>query len=1027
MPELPDGADLRTFPLRLEPLAGEAFDSWVEAVASRMHASIGEIVGPMGLPRQRGPKTSRTPNWVVCLRPEERQSVERVTGIAERQLFDMTLERWHPHVLEIDSPLRGIRIRSNWALSASRFCPACLAENGGRWQLSWRLGWTFACERHQLLLADRCPCCGGRPRLHPHPRNRMPKPGTCVLPVTGTRKRCGFLLPESAALSLADDPEILDAQRLLGQLMDGQVGADKLPIYARSGLAPGQMLADLRAIFRRLMPSALDDDFASWASASVIDSSRRFLESGAGVDITGGIAPRDAATTALGLTAAVGMLGAPNTTEAGSRVAGLLERTSGSSYLTLSAVSNWTNHGGSSVLREVLLGPTKQRLQTCGFRGEHNAAALLLIKRASGHSLERARATPAMLWPRWALQLTPPNHTRPRTIWRTLAVHLVQSGTKLTAPEVARLLGCDLSFETLGYTSRKIAQAASGGNVGQALAWLADTLDRHPPPIDYARRRITFNETDQLVSPSRWQEISRQTRPMQGAALQASRWVYETLTGNPAEAASGAMKLTGRGLAPYREFRRRLSPAQVTELRRRGEELLSDCGIEEPLTWEPDLPSTLLQDLELPGSDPESIDAELVSQFALSEDLYPKQIAERLGTTADHIRYVHDRHPLEREPKRRKSRAAGDAETWRRQYVEERWTLYRISASSGASQRDISQQLRSMGVELRRPNLGRYAASASEVVRRYTQEQKSLQEIAAELHISTVIARRILEQAGVERRHTGPRARHADRSDDVVRHYARGDSVRAIHEATGIPTDAIRRLLAKANVPRRRPRRRSPHQERAAEVVRRYTKNAESLASISRATGMAQATIRGLLVAEGVAIHPPGRRPLVPQMRTQKPSPHEGRVPEIVDRYRQGASAASISRSTGIPDHVVRKFLKREGYTLPRSRGAKNRSAYESQTEEMVQRHILDGQGVPEISKAMGIPRHSVRYLLHREGVLRLRQPLTAEQNAEVVKRFMEHGESMKTISRATGLGVGPVRRLIISAKAQQQGPGPTQ
>jgi hypothetical protein len=39
-------------------------------------------------------------------------------------------------------------------------CPECIRESDGRWQLSWRLGWSFACVQHNRLLADACPTCG---------------------------------------------------------------------------------------------------------------------------------------------------------------------------------------------------------------------------------------------------------------------------------------------------------------------------------------------------------------------------------------------------------------------------------------------------------------------------------------------------------------------------------------------------------------------------------------------------------------------------------------------------------------------------------------------------------------------------------------------------------------------------------------------------------------------------------------------------------------------------------------------------
>jgi hypothetical protein len=40
------------------------------------------------------------------------------------------------------------------ALSRSRLCPECIRESDGRWQLAWRLGWSFLCVVHNCVLAD---------------------------------------------------------------------------------------------------------------------------------------------------------------------------------------------------------------------------------------------------------------------------------------------------------------------------------------------------------------------------------------------------------------------------------------------------------------------------------------------------------------------------------------------------------------------------------------------------------------------------------------------------------------------------------------------------------------------------------------------------------------------------------------------------------------------------------------------------------------------------------------------------------
>jgi hypothetical protein len=46
----------------------------------------------------------------------------------------------------------------------SRYCPQCLAARNGRWMLTWRLPWSFACTTHGAVLADDCPACGQAPR-----------------------------------------------------------------------------------------------------------------------------------------------------------------------------------------------------------------------------------------------------------------------------------------------------------------------------------------------------------------------------------------------------------------------------------------------------------------------------------------------------------------------------------------------------------------------------------------------------------------------------------------------------------------------------------------------------------------------------------------------------------------------------------------------------------------------------------------------------------------------------------------------
>ena len=120
----------------------------------------------------------------------------------------MTLARYQGTGLaEVTAP-PGMRRTPRWwrQLSGSRYCPRCLAANGGRWMLAWRIPWAFACTGCQVLLADTCPDCG---RRHQRTRTGQPRqPGRCDL--------TGLPLPPSrppAAPPLSPAPATPPARR----------------------------------------------------------------------------------------------------------------------------------------------------------------------------------------------------------------------------------------------------------------------------------------------------------------------------------------------------------------------------------------------------------------------------------------------------------------------------------------------------------------------------------------------------------------------------------------------------------------------------------------------------------------------------------------------------------------------------------------------------------------------------------------------------------------------------------------------
>ena len=150
--------------------------------------------------------------------------LEHQAGLAAGRLDDAVLDRY--------LPLGPVRRRG------SRYCPSCLAERDGRWLLSWRLGWVFACTTHGVLLCDTCPACGQIPRGRAG-RAGLNPPGSCA----NTIKRnnyCGADLRQVTPTRLAPGHPVLAAQHWTGALLTLD---DTGP--GGNGASPRNVLSDL--------------------------------------------------------------------------------------------------------------------------------------------------------------------------------------------------------------------------------------------------------------------------------------------------------------------------------------------------------------------------------------------------------------------------------------------------------------------------------------------------------------------------------------------------------------------------------------------------------------------------------------------------------------------------------------------------------------------------------------------------------------------------------------------------------------
>jgi len=239
---------LRTFPFVVEPIEGEAFSSWLEAIATRHDVPFADIVG-----RCEIPPSALLDSGLISQDAESCRRISAVTGVDAAVVHAIAMgPRREPTVGLNYGLLQGNL--SGWERRpTSRFCPQCLASNGGRWLSRWRLNWSFACTYHHCLLADFCPDCSGPQRRRPHPRRRVPSLGRCaqIRPTAarGSSSLCAADLSTADTPDLRDAPAISLAQQQIFELLAGRPAP--LGVYGTSPQPhPRQILNDIKTLAR---------------------------------------------------------------------------------------------------------------------------------------------------------------------------------------------------------------------------------------------------------------------------------------------------------------------------------------------------------------------------------------------------------------------------------------------------------------------------------------------------------------------------------------------------------------------------------------------------------------------------------------------------------------------------------------------------------------------------------------------------------------------------------------------------------
>ena len=538
---------LRVFPIRLPPLSGEALDSWLEAQAHRMYTCLGDLLAGAGLADRE--HTGGARDWTIVLGPDEAAGIATATCVPRPEVEAMTLACYDGIALRIDRPTRRVSRNQLWGRgSGSRYCPDCLASSGGRWLLAWRLGWCFACPAHRRLLADICPACRRAQRQRPHPGHVIPQPGRCARAARSglAAQRCSADLAHADTASFPAGHPVLAAQQFLLDVIGSGIAA--FGVYADDPQPARAALADVRALANRILTYATSDDLAAIMPADVLlacgdahSLSITAAEPPQGQCRPGFMAPRQATTAAVGVTAAIAVLGAPDIETAGAALRWLVERSRRRGLaVSPTTIRSW-GRGTSPTLTAVQLSALDPLL---------NPSDRLRYRTGTGNPRRpppgtavadrRARHIPTLLWSGWSLRFALPHryqqHLRP-----ALSCALLTIGTRLRLSTVAGQLGAATDGRRVSRILQLLEADPCWPHIVTGLTRAADYLDAHDPPIDYQRRRgLSY---DNLLPNDAWSCLCLHTGTPAGTrkAAVARSVLFERISGLPASRAPFAI------------------------------------------------------------------------------------------------------------------------------------------------------------------------------------------------------------------------------------------------------------------------------------------------------------------------------------------------------------------------------------------------------------------------------------------------------------------------------------------------------
>lgn len=565
-------------------MPGEGIDSWLEATARRMEVSLGAVARALDLP------TATRPAWIKWLSRDQLDAIANATGTSSYAIRAMTLSIYDRTALQLDADSHRLDPTFPFgALSWSRYCPQCLRESQGRWQLAWRLGWCFACVLHNCLLADACPSCGKYQRRQQLYR-RVPTPTMCV---------CGHNLSADHTDKLPVDHVIIDAQQHVFDIINNNDDDVFFGVFRDSRSSVHTVLTAVRSLTNRLLNYASTHGLAAVKPAEVswLISDDRELKALLARNALNDTAPTRAIETAVGVTAALYILQAPTIIEAGHRARPFIE---GQNADTGPAELRSCPRDGGIPTAIVIKARSRDMGPELQLR-YRTAIDMPCVPDLDARRVQSIAAVlPAAMWPAWSQRLL--TDIRRTTAARTtLSCATLLAGSTLKPVVAARLLEEVISPNALNQRLWVLCGSAHWQSICAAIIRLSDYLDDHGGPIDYQRRRHL--DYTALLPEDSWRDIcARSGVPMAepSTAVGARCHLIDKLSGTPALALlTLSEELDERSLTTLvTSFRLRMTPHLDEALDENAQSFLVQHNIDEPVAWHP--PLELLENLHLP-------------------------------------------------------------------------------------------------------------------------------------------------------------------------------------------------------------------------------------------------------------------------------------------------------------------------------------------------------------------------------------------------------------------------------------------